>query len=46
MLNSIVMMMNVFSDIMMLQRCLNNIIMFWEQKGARLRGMFQKTYAL
>jgi len=41
-LNSIVMMMNVFSDIMMLQRCLNNIIMFWEQKGARLRGMFHR----
>jgi len=29
----------VFNDKIMLQRCLNDIVMFWEQKGARLRGM-------
>jgi len=37
-LNSIYMLVNVFSDIIMLKRCLNDWIMFWEQKGARLRG--------
>jgi len=29
----------VFSDIIMVQRCLNDMIMFWEQKGAMLRGI-------
>jgi len=38
-LDSKYMLVNVFSAIIMLQRCLNDIIMFWEQKGARLRGM-------
>jgi len=38
-LDSIYMLVNVFSDIIMLQRCLNDIIMLWKQKGARLRGM-------
>jgi len=33
------MLLKVFNDIIMLQRCLNDIIMFWEQKGARLWGM-------
>jgi len=38
-LDSICMLVKVFSDITMLQRCLNGIIMFWEQKGARLLDM-------
>jgi len=38
-LNSIYMLVKVLSYIITLQRCLNDIIMFWEQKGARLWGM-------
>jgi len=38
-LNSMYLLVKVFSDILMLRRCLNDIIMFWEPKGARLRGM-------
>jgi len=38
-LNSIYMLVKVFSDIIVLQRCLNGIRMFWEQKGARSLGM-------
>jgi len=38
-LKSIYMLVKVLSDIIIVQRCLNDIIMFWEQKGTRLRGM-------
>ena len=38
-LNSIYMLVKVFNNIIMLRRCLNDIIMCWEQKGARLRGI-------
>jgi len=41
-LNSICMLVKVFSDIIMLQMCLNDIIMFWEQNGARPCGVCLK----
>jgi len=38
-LNSKYMLVTVFIDIIMVQRCLNDMIMFWEHKSARLRGI-------
>jgi len=44
-LDSIYMLVKVFRDIIMLQRCLNDAIMFLVQKGARLRGMVPHTHS-
>jgi hypothetical protein len=42
--NSINMLVNIFSDIILLQGCLNNTLTIWEHEGAQLRSMLG-TYA-